>query len=294
MPTIEAVASSAGVGTANGISNVVEAAASAGGIGAASATGRGLAGVVASSAGIGSAVGDSPRYMDCPSDMVGVSTPIAFESTILMVLNSDMTAAGTLSFLTIQDMQAVSAINAAAALAFAELQMGMDIRSAVQALTDNMVIDDGNPSVWVVNPSTGAAWRYDDYGFTQFLQTRRFSYGVRPDGIYLLGGESDAGAPIRASVDLGQRDFGTTLHKRAHTAYITTDATGGMQLRVTDDSGQSYLYAVTPTDRMNTAKVKLGRGLVANFFDLQLFNTDGGDFDLAGAELLYDVLKRRV
>lgn len=271
---------------------VVEAAAAASGLGGAVATGQPVATAAGVSAGVSTVAGDSPRYMVCQTD-VTLADSVTLEQTILMVLNSDLTMAATLSTVRLIDMQASSTTSAAMSFNASDMTLGMDIRSALQVITDSMVIDDEEPSVWVVNPKTGATWRYEDFNFTQFLRTKRFTYGVKPDGIYLLGGNDDDGDPIHASIDMGLQDFGTSREKRLHTAYIASDATGTMQLRVTDGSGNSYMYAVTP-HRMDTARIKLGRGLKANFYDLQLFNVDGGAFEPASIELLYDVLRRRV
>lgn len=216
------------------------------------------------------------------------------ERNIVMVLVSNATATGIFSTVNQLTLAIISAVNATDTFDLSDSQLGLDIRSVVRVLTDGMVIDGGEASVWVINPRTGASWRYENYGFSQFLKTERFTYGVKSDGIYLLDGDDDAGEPIRASLDVGRQNFGTTKNKRLHTAYVTTDATGGLQLRVTDDSGNAYMYRLTPNERMDTVRAQLGRGLVANFFDVQLFNTEGGDFDLASIELLYDVLTRRV
>lgn len=235
------------------------------------------------------------------AEVLSVATPMSFERTIMVSMLSTAAASDSFSATRAIGLAVISSASASDSFGFSDLTLGLDIRDLALALTDGMVLDDGDAAVWVLNLRTGAAWRYENYAFSRFLRAGQFSYGVREDGIYLLDGNDDAGDPIRASVDLGSNDFGTSMHKRAHTAYFTLDmspggidSTGGLYLRVTDDSGQSYMYAVKPSERMNTAKVKLGRGLVANFFDLQLFNTDGADFELASGELLFDVLKRRV
>ncbi len=274
MPTIEAVGGAAGIAADSWI-------------------GRGLAGAAMLSAGLGEAGGDSPRYTEWQID-ADISTPFSIGRTIAMVLLSDAEAGDSFSSTRLIGLALISTSSLADSIDMSDRQLAMDIRAAAQAMSDGMVLDANDAAVWVVNPRTGAAWRYENFSFSRFVETKRFTYGVRQDGIYLLGGSDDDGDQIRASVDMGRQDFGTTKNKRLHTAYFTTDATGGMQLRVTDDSGNAYMYAITPSERMDTAKVKLGRGLVANYFDLQLFNTDGGDFDLAGVELLFDVLSRRV
>lgn len=139
--------------------------------------------------------------------------------------------------------------------------------------------------VWVVNEA-GQTTRYEGYPFNSFCQIGAQYYGARGDGIYLLEGGTDAGSPIRASINLGKVDFGTTLMKHVPNCYIGVASDDRMYLKVISN-GQEYIYSArSNSDQMQTQRFDIGRGLRSNFMVFELLNNDGCDFELGSIEFI--------
>ena len=151
-----------------------------------------------------------------------------------------------------------------------------------------------NVSVWSVNAETGASAAYEDYPFNSFATIGGRHFGAASDGIYELVGDDDAGVPIQAHLNLGQRNFGTSKLKAMPYAYLGVASDGLMVVRVTTE-GASYTYkARAASAEMQTQRVDFGRGLRANYFTLELMNENGADFDLDVIELAATPLTRRI
>jgi len=143
----------------------------------------------------------------------------------------------------------------------------------------------GDNQVWVVNEA-GQTTRYEGYPFNSFCQIGSQYYGAREDGIYLLEGDTDAGSPIRASINLGKVDFGTTLMKHVPNCYIGAASDDRMYLKVISN-GKEYIYSArSSSDQMQTQRFDIGRGLRSNFMIFELLNKDGCDFELGSIEFI--------
>lgn len=139
--------------------------------------------------------------------------------------------------------------------------------------------------VWVVNEA-GQTTRYEGYPFNSFCQIGGQYYGTREDGVYLLEGDTDAGIPIRASINLGKVDFGTTLMKHVPNCYIGVASDDHMYLKVISN-GQEYIYSArSSSDQMQTQRFDIGKGLRSNFMIFELLNNDGCDFELGSIEFI--------
>ena len=149
-------------------------------------------------------------------------------------------------------------------------------------------------AAWVVNYATGASSQYEGFDFNSLSAWGDTYLGVRPDGVYVLEGDTDAGEPIRAQVGFGVDAFGGAYKKNVESAYLGVSASGPMHMRVTAD-GQTYTYeADRVASNMQTQRVRFGRGLRASHIALELLNEAGANFELADIQLLVTTLSRRV
>ena len=147
---------------------------------------------------------------------------------------------------------------------------------------------------WVINPNLKASVGLDNYGFSGFGEHKGRYYGVKPDGIYALDGDTDNGAAIESFISLGNRDFGTPKMKRVSHAYIGAASDGTMVLRVIT-SGQEYLYeARNPTTDMAEQRIDIGKGLRGNYWNFELMNQNGENFDINTIKFMPVVLERRI
>lgn len=152
-----------------------------------------------------------------------------------------------------------------------QVAIGDRVTTAVFRIVDGGFRDDG--VAWVVNAESSASTRYDTYGFNSFARIGGKHYGARQDGVYLLEGTSDAGEPITSGVSFGKQDFGTQALKHMDAVYAGVSSTGTLFLKV-GDGKNSYTYkARRKDDHMRTQRFDIGRGLRANYFDLQLTST---------------------
>ncbi|MFC4923577.1 hypothetical protein [Delftia deserti] len=177
------------------------------------------------------------------------------------------------------------------------VQAGQVLQAALQALgyAGVAVGEPGrNLSVWSINTATGASSAYEGYPFNSFARIGGRYFGATADGIYELEGNDDAGQPIAAHANLGQRNFGSNRLKAWPTAYLGVSSRGHMVVRVTTER-ETYTYRARSSGRdMQTQRVDFGRGLRANYITLELMNECGADFDLDGIEFTVVELGRRI
>lgn len=154
---------------------------------------------------------------------------------------------------------------------------------------------DQTGEVWVVGLAEDhPTSTFENYDFNSFAVIGGRTYGVKGDGLYLLEGDTDNGAPIRASVSYGKQDFGTKTMKHMTRAYVGASSTGKLYLKIIAD-GKEYLYAArSSSPEMAQQRFDVGRGLQANYFTFELFNKDGGDFEVDSVSFFAAEFKRRI
>ena len=154
---------------------------------------------------------------------------------------------------------------------------------------------------WVVNTESRAATTYEQYPFNSFTdEFDKHYYGAAEDGIYELEGSTDDGDAINARVRLGLNDLGTGKEKRIPSLYLGYTATGRLLLKVTitevDGSRTENWYQLTPRGAgdMREGRIKIGRGLKAVYWDIEIANIDGADFSFSDLKLFPMILDRRI
>lgn len=147
---------------------------------------------------------------------------------------------------------------------------------------------------WVINPNLAASTAAEGLNFLSMARHKAQYYGLKADGIYRLGGDTDAGVNINAFISLAQSDFGTPKQKRIPYAYIGAASDGRMLLRVLVN-GQSFTYGTkNPSNDMAEQRVDIGKGLRGNYWQFELLNQNGEDFEIDKVKFLPVVLERRI
>lgn len=127
---------------------------------------------------------------------------------------------------------------------------------------------------WCVNLESGATTHYANYPVT----SASHGYGLTTGGLYNLAG---TGA-VDAHVNLGKNSFGTEALKRLPACYLGAASETPMELRITTPDDEDYRYEARSCGaEMRLQRVDPGKGLLANWYDLSLYNTEGSDFTLA-------------
>jgi hypothetical protein len=153
---------------------------------------------------------------------------------------------------------------------------------------------------WVMNTEGEKPLsEYTGYNFNSFCRVGDRFYGAGDDGLYLLEGDTDNGEPIDAAIRTMMIDFGSPVQKRVRNAYLGYTASGKLLLRVrTVDQGQMneqwYEAQELPAQAPREQMVRLGRGLRSRYWQFELVNIDGADFEIDTLELHPVYLNRRV
>jgi hypothetical protein len=161
---------------------------------------------------------------------------------------------------------------------------------------ETLVAPGANASTVVMHTETQAVTRYTNYQFNSFARFNGVYLGAKDDGIFALTGASDNGVLIQAAARVGITDFGTSHLKRVDRVYVGYKTDGDMILRVTteDKSVRDYRMRSLGLAGDHTNIVKFGRGLEARYWQFELRNENGADFELDAMELKPFVLKRRL
>lgn len=126
-------------------------------------------------------------------------------------------------------------------------------------------------TTYAINLATQATTTFDNYAFDSFCKGPDGKYyGIKADGLYLLEGSTDGGAEIAWSAGLGRVNFGSNAVKLMSDAYAAVASAERVEL-VVSAKDEEYIYpADTSSETLQTQRIKLGRGLRENYYDLTL------------------------
>lgn len=153
----------------------------------------------------------------------------------------------------------------------------------------------GAASTVVMNTETQALTTYSNFPFNSFARFNGAVLGACDDGLFALTGDTDDGTLIQAAARVGTSDFGTSRYKRIEEVVVGYRASGDLVLRVfTDETTvRDYRLAVTGRSGIHGQSAKLGRGIAARYWQFEVRNQAGADFELNMIELEPIVLPRK-
>jgi hypothetical protein len=137
---------------------------------------------------------------------------------------------------------------------------------------------------------------YSNYQFNDFAKFNDVFLASGPGGLFILAGDTDDGAIINAAVRVGITDFSTSHLKRISRMYVGYRSSGDMTLVVTTDETASRSYALRSTGAtgIHGNHVRIGKGIRARYWQFELDNDNGADFELTMMEVKPDILRRRI
>lgn len=152
---------------------------------------------------------------------------------------------------------------------------------------------------WVVNTKSSAFSEYDNFPFDSVIEVSGTYYAVADDGLYEITGDNDQGEQIDAFIKTGLLDMGSHFIKDAKSAYIGFSTDGRMLMKVTTTQKgrkEEWWYELKQSQNgsLRDGRVTIGRGLRAKYWQFEIANVDGADFELDDVQLMYNVLSRRV
>ena len=189
-------------------------------------------------------------------------------------------------------LQAASGLGILGVYGYSMLSNMRGITLQTLSVNDRPDLHDGGV-VWVINRDTGASSQYEQYGFNSFFQRGDKYYGVADDGVYLLEGNTDAGADVAALVEMGRTNLGYTNDKRVPMVYLGVGSDAELYLKVDVDT-QTYVYSMrTSGEAVRNRPVETGWNVSGCYWNFTLMNPNGSNFNLASMAFTPVPLARR-
>lgn len=152
-------------------------------------------------------------------------------------------------------------------------------------------------ATYVVNTITNALSTYESFPFNSFAEIDGKYYGAGPSGIFELAGDKDAGVTnIDAVITTGQDHFASEMQKRVSDFFIGMRAAGDITLRVMVDENDPLEYTLSPLDieTLKQRRTLIGKGAKGKYWQFELSNVDGCDFDFDSFNVAVVPLSRRL
>ena len=152
----------------------------------------------------------------------------------------------------------------------------------------------GNFTAWAVNTMTAAVTEYSNFEFNSFARNGHHYAAGNSAGLYELTGDDDAGTNITGLIRSGLLSLNGTRFSRFKAVYLGTSGGGEYVLKlIAGDSDETTTYQVL-SNAVQTSKVWVGKGLRARYWQFELSNASGQDFDLESIEFVPLMVGRRV
>ena len=171
--------------------------------------------------------------------------------------------------------------------------------SDVLTFSDAAFYKDPSATAWVMNTETAAPYWYSNWQFYDMVQVGDKVLAVGPEGLCVIGADTDAGETIDAVLGYGFADFGTEQKKRVPEFVFGYTAETPMGVTV-ETYGQGYppyeysLSAQRLSEQPNNGRLTPGKGLSARYWRIEIHNTDGGAFSVNSITASLAVSSRRL
>lgn len=164
----------------------------------------------------------------------------------------------------------------------------------VFGFTGTLVFDGDDYYTFVLNTQNEAISTYTNFNFNSISN----NLAAADTGIYELVGADDDSVEIQSRIKTHVMDFGSSIHKQVPYAYIGFSSDGSLVLKaISNERGvknERWYKCVPPRDADDTSRVKMGRGIKDKYWQFELINSNGCDFDIESIELMPLSLKRRI
>ena len=179
------------------------------------------------------------------------------------------------------------------------VSIGQDAFEDALTFSDATFYKDPSATAWVMNTETAAPYWYSNWQFSDMIQVGDKVLAVGPEGLCVIGANTDAGETIEAAVQYGFTDFGTEQKKRVPEFVFGYTAETPMGITV-ETYGQGYppyeysLSAQRLSEQPNNGRLTPGKGLNARYWRIEIHNTDGGAFSVNSITASLAVSSRRL
>lgn len=152
---------------------------------------------------------------------------------------------------------------------------------------------------WVLSTTDRAFSEYQNFPFNSLMEADGRFFAVAEDGLYELTGDTDEGEPIEALLRTGLLDMGTHFLKDAKSAYIGYTSDGKLVLKVTTVQHgvkEQWWYELKQGEAQSArgGRFTIGRGPRSRYWQFELVNMEGADFNVDEVHIMYSILNRRI
>jgi hypothetical protein len=148
---------------------------------------------------------------------------------------------------------------------------------------------------WVVNSKNLAVSEYDRYDFHSFAKYNNVYYGAKDKGIFSLTGDYDDSWLIKAAIKTGIIDFKNEFQKKMPRIYIGIRNDDTMVMKTITNEGVERWYEMKDNQTgVAKSRVKVTQGVKSAYWQFELCNVTGGDFDVSDIQLMPIILSRRI
>ena len=146
-----------------------------------------------------------------------------------------------------------------------------------------------------MNLSNFATTQYCNYNFNSFAKIGNNYIGASDAGLFILGGDKDAGSDIDAFFELITSDFGATNAKRIRSIHVGFQAKDNLLVTTKDheNNTREYVLSYTHYDRQGSGKVAVGRDGISRYWSLKIANTNGAYFAGDSIEMIMVILGKK-
>lgn len=153
----------------------------------------------------------------------------------------------------------------------------------------------GGYSVYVMNTNNTAVSLYRNWDFQSMAKIGDSYFGASPEGLFRLEGDNDNGTDINAAVVTQSIDFRTQQMKSMGFALLGISQSGNIYVSVVHENNPVYTYRLVTSDTaMRNARAIIGKGMALRYWQFEIVNENGADFELESITYYPVVLTRRI
>jgi hypothetical protein len=150
-------------------------------------------------------------------------------------------------------------------------------------------------TTWVLNTKNLAVSEYDRFDFHSFAKYDNLYYGAKNDGIYLLSGDYDEAWLIKSALKTGILDFQNDFQKKMPRMYLGIRNDDTMVLKTITNEGVERWYQMKDNQTgVAKSRVTGTQGVKSAYWQFELVNVTGDDFDVRDIQLMPILTSRRI
>lgn len=176
---------------------------------------------------------------------------------------------------------------------------GLLVQELVRCTAELVLFGEAFTAVAVTTQGARPISTYLGWNFNAMARIGGRYFGTGEGGLYELTGDSDDGAEIAARIVTGEMDFGSPAIKRIQEAYLGYTAGGDLILKVIathEGKVREFWYRapVMVPGEVSETRIQVGKGLTSRYWQFELINTGGADFDIEVFDMTLLDLSRRI